>query len=68
MMEFKSKRGLHNHKKKCIGITTYNCSDCEKIFVSIDMLIQHTKRNHMVNKFLYYYFSYLKQNIEKNIL
>ena len=53
MMEFKSKMTLHNHKKTCSGITTYNCSDCTKIFVSIETLIQHTKKNHMVMKFLY---------------
>ena len=28
MMEFKSKRTLHNHKKTCSGITMYKCSDC----------------------------------------
>ena len=52
-MEIKSKRTLCNHKKTCSGITTYNCSDYAKMFVSIETLIQHTKKNHMVIKFLY---------------
>ena len=53
MMEFKSKRALCNHKKTCSGINTYNCSDCTKMFVSIETLIQHIKKNHMVIKFLH---------------
>ena len=52
MMEFRSKRTLHNHKKTCSGITTYKCSDCTKFFVSIESLIQHTKKFHMVRKIL----------------
>ena len=50
MMEFGSQRTLHNHKKTYSAITTFNCSDCTKIFDSIESLIQHTKRNHMVRK------------------
>ena len=36
--------------KMCSGGTKYKCSDCTKFFVSIESLIQHTIKYHMVRK------------------
>ena len=63
-MDFSSNKILHNHKKIYTGITTYKYSDCEKIFISVETLIEHTMKNHMVREISIFNLLQLIQSIK----
>ena len=47
---FTSKKLLHQHIDYCKSIVKHRCYECGKCFYTVETLMEHTKRNHMVRK------------------
>ena len=48
MMEFISNETFGQHVDNCRKTTKEKCMDCGMIFDTVQLLISHTKENHMV--------------------
>ena len=52
MREFKSKKDFHQHNDNCSGMEKHKCSDCGKCFYKFENLMEHTKKKHLVRKYI----------------
>ena len=52
MKEFESKKDFHRHNDNCNSIEKHKCSDCGKCFYKSENLMEHTKKKHVVRKYI----------------